>query len=109
MKREIICEECCGLGYYEFYVDDELMQQMCDMCMGERVIGIPVDVYLVELDDGRLIAMEIRRTVNRPNNPSADSIIDRYCNYHYGKSPMSFVEIDDMVFIDKDWSVVDYE
>lgn len=111
MKKEIICEECGGLGYYEFYLDDEneLIQQTCDMCMGERVCVINVDTCLVYLADGRLVVLEIRRTVNRPNNPSINEIIYTYCNYHYGESPMGFTEIDDMDFIDKDWNVVNHE
>lgn len=110
MKKEIICEECGGTGEYDFYLDDEgFAPQTCDMCMGCGIISINVDSYLVELGNGKLIVLEIRRTMHRPNNPSINSIIDTYCKYHYGKSPMSFTEINEMDFIDTDWSVEDHE
>lgn len=119
MKK--ICYECGGKGYIEFadydYEENILetgIKVTCDNCQGEGYVEVNSNSYLVTImgKEYKKIIIDIENTVNRPNNPDDNSIIDTYIRYHYRDilyDVLLMEKAHEVIKIYDDWNIEDYK
>ncbi len=54
--------------------------------------------------------LDIKDTVNRPNNPEVHDIVETWIKYHYGNVNYDYCEVDDDEYevIDENWNIENY-
>lgn len=110
-----ICSICGGLGYEKFDLDGTDIDLCCDNCMGEgsyekssTLAVIKIIDKLGDYADG--IILDIEDTINRPNNPEVDEIVETYMKYHYGELIDYNYKTtrNKIVTIDEEWNIENY-
>jgi len=114
-----ICEECGGLGYYQFDTSDTREDELpmyidlcCDNCQGEGFVNVKSTKLFVKVYKDKKILkrlfFEIEDSINRPNNPEWYEILESYLLYNYGTTDYECEEMEEVVEIDEDWNIEDY-
>ncbi len=112
------CTECGGLGYieyadydYEENITDFGIRVTCDLCQGEGFYKARSVPFLITIHTKPMqkVVLDIEDTVDRPNNPEIQDIVDTYVKYNYGEVNYNYNEIDDIAEIPLEWNIENYK